>query len=590
MRPARPWMKLGVLLLLSALIGVLTGLAAFALFYLVQMFNNIFLVDLGSLELPKPAGEVELVKIGHEMGILPLFIIPAIGGLIVGLIAYSVAPETAGGGTGPMIESFHKLGGFVRARVPFVKTIISAITIGSGGSAGTEGPISQIGGGIGSTIANLFRLSDEDRRILLVSGMSGGIGAVFLAPLGGAFFGVEILYKRDYEVEALLPAIVSSVISYCVLEWILCRVAGVPFGQIRLFKISPSLDITSPIEFAIYLLLGVVAGLIGFVYIFSYDYSKKAFRTLRIPDYFKPAIGGLIVGLMGLYVHQVYGIGYGFCQMVLKNCARFTIALLFLLAFAKIFATTLTVGSGGSGGLFAPSLVIGSFIGGAIGLIFHYLMPNVVIHPEAYALAGMAAFLSGVSKTPLTAIALALETTGCYKLLPAIVVSSVVADLITGDYTLYPKQVPTRFDSPAHRETVLTSLLEKVKVKDIMVPVERVVTVTPDQTALDVLRLIERTGYMSYPVVENDKVVGIVTIRDVKRISEDERARTKVKNIMVKSFVVAHPDEDLKSALTKMVSYGVERLVVVSRDNKSRLLGLITKGDIIRAYERMRTI
>jgi len=587
MRQTRPPVRFGILLLLSIIVGVVTGLASFALYYLTQFFTGFFLIGLGSFELPRPAGEVEVVKFWHKIGVLPIFAIPAIGGLIVGLVAYTLAPETAGGGTGHVIDSFHRLRGFVRARVPAIKTVISAITIGSGGSAGREGPITQIGGGIGSSIANLFKLSDRDRRILLVSGMAGGIGSVFLAPMGGAFFGVEVLYKRDYEIEALIPAIISSIVAYSVLETILCHIAGVPFGQVRIFR-TPSLRISSPLEFGTYAILGLVSGLVGLVYIFSYHYSKKLFKSLGIPNHVKPAIGGLLVGLMGLYVHQILGTGYGFSQMVLTDCERFTIAFLLFLTFAKIFATSLTVGSGGSGGLFAPSLVIGSFLGGAVGLFFHKLMPNVVTQPEAYALVGMAAFLSGVSKTPLTAIILVLEITGSYNLLPATMVASSVAYIVTGEHTLYTKQVPTRFESPAHRSERLIDLLEEVKVGDAMVPADRVITVSPDDTVLDVLKLIERTGYIGYPVVENGKLVGVVTLEDVEKVSEEERAKVKVRNVMTTRLVVAHPDENLRSALAKMVNHDVGRLLVVPRDDRSKLLGLITKGDIIKAYARIR--
>ncbi len=581
----KPPLRFTILLGLSVIVGVITGLASFALYCLTQFFTDFFLSGLDSFRLPKPGGEIDVLRLHFHLGILPLSVLPALGGLIVGIVAYTLAPETAGGGTGHVIEAFHRFRGFVRARVPLIKTVISAITIGSGGSAGREGPITQIGGGIGSTVANLLKLSDKDRRILLVSGMAGGIGSVFLAPMGGAFFGIEVLYKRDYEIEALIPAITSSIVAYTVLETILSEIAGVPFGQIRIFNVPP-LNITSPFEFVTYAVLGVVAGIVGLVYIFSYHYSKKLFKKLKVPDHVKPAIGGLIVGIMGAYVHEILGTGYGFSQMVLSDCAKFTIAFLLFLTFAKIFATALTVGSGGSGGLFAPSLVIGSFLGGAVGLFFHKFIPS--IQPEAYALVGMAAFLAGVSKTPLTAIILVLEITGSYNLLPATMVASVVAYMVTGEYTLYTKQVPTRVESPAHRSEMLIDLLEEVKVEEAMVPAERVTTVSPENTVLDVLRLIERTGYIGYPVIENGKLVGIITFEDVEKVPVEERGRVRVRDVMTKKLIVAYPDENLRSALAKIVNHNIGRLLVVPRDDETKLLGILTKGDIIRAYAKVR--
>ncbi len=585
MHDKRPPLRFTILLGLSVIVGVITGLASFVLYCLTQFFTDFFLSGLDNFRMPKPGGEIDVLRFHFHLGLLPLSVLPAIGGLIVGIVAYTLAPETAGGGTGHVIEAFHRFRGFVRARVPVIKTVISAITIGSGGSAGREGPITQIGGGIGSTIANMLRLSDKDRRILLVSGMAGGIGSVFLAPMGGAFFGIEVLYKRDYEIEALIPAITSSIVAYTVLETLLSDIAGVPFGQIRIFNVPP-LRITSPIEFLTYSALGAIAGAVGLVYIFSYHHSKKLFKRLNVPDHVKPAIGGLIVGIMGAYVHEILGTGYGFSQMVLSDCAKFTIAFLLFLTFAKIFATALTVGSGGSGGLFAPSLVIGSFLGGAVGLFFHKFLPN--IQPEAYALVGMAAFLAGVSKTPLTAIILVLEITGSYNLLPATMIASVVAYMVTGEYTLYTKQVPTRVESPAHRSEMLIDLLEEVKVEEAMVPAEKVITVSPENTALDVLRLIERTGYIGYPVIENGKLVGIITFEDVEKVPVEEREKAKVRDVMTKKLIVAYPDEDLRSALAKIVNHNIGRLLVVPRDDKTKLLGILTKGDIIRAYAKVR--
>ncbi len=576
--------RIGIIILLSIIVGAITGVASFILYFLTQFFTKTFLWGLGNFGMPHSAGEVDIVHINFHIGVLPLFIIPALGGIIVGLVAYSVAPETAGGGTGFVIDSFHRMKGFIRSRVPIIKTIISAITIGSGGSAGREGPITQIGGGIGSAVARFFRLTDRDRRILVVSGMAGGIGSVFLAPMGGAFFGVEVLYKRDFEVDALVPAVISSIVAYTVLETILCDITGVPFGHIRIFSV-PNLKIQSPVELVMYAILGIVAGVFGYLYIYSYHYTKSLFKRIRIPDHFKPAIGGLIVGTMGMFVHQVLGTGYGYSQMVFIKCSTFAVTFLLLLAIAKIFATAITVGSGGSGGLFAPSLVIGSFLGGAIGLIFHSIMPQVT--PAAYALVGMAAFLAGTSKTPLTAIILPLEITGSYSLLPATMIASFFAYIVTGDHTLYTKQVNTRADSPAHIMEMSVDILKRIKVEEAMIPAEKVITVSPDDTVLDVINLIEQTGHMGYPVVDNGRLVGIVTFQDVEGIPIEERDKKKVRDVMTKTVIVTHPDETLEDALIKLVSWDVGRLPVVDRSDNRKLVGLITRSDIMKAHARV---
>ncbi len=572
--------RVGVILFLSIIVGVITGVASFVLYFLTQLFTKFFLWGLDNFNVPPSAGEIEIVHLNFHIGAIPLFIIPAIGGIIVGIVTYALAPETAGGGTGYVIDAFHGMRGYIRSRVPIIKTIISAITIGSGGSAGREGPITQIGGGIGSIVARFCKLSDRDRRILVVSGMSGGIGSVFLAPLGGAFFGVEVLYKRDFEVDALIPAVVSSIVAYTVLETILCEITGVSFGHVRIFSV-PNLKINSPIELMMYAILGIIAGAFGYLYIYCYHYTKNLFKRFRIPDYLKPAIGGFTVGIMGVFIHQILSTGYGYTQMVLVNCSAFAVTFLIFLAIAKIVATAMTVGSGGSGGLFAPSLVIGSFLGGAIGLIFHSIMPQIV--PEAYALVGMAAFLAGTSKTPLTAIILPLEITGSYSLLPATMIASFLAYLVTGERTLYTKQVRTRADSPAHRRELIRGILIGLKVRDAMTPVKDIVTVSPEDTVQDVLSMVRKTGHLGYPVTKDGKLVGIVTLTDINSVPEENRTKIRVKDVMSRNVITISPDDNLEDALKLLIEYDIGRLPVVEDE---KLVGIITRSDIMKAHAK----
>lgn len=577
-------MTLRRLVFLSVVVGVVSGLGAFGLYLLIELCTKFFLTGLGGFSPPNAGGELEIARQEIRILDLPIWLIPAIGGIISGIIVYTFAPEAEGHGTDAVIRSFHKLRGIIRTRVPIVKMITSAVTIGSGGSAGREGPIAQIGAGFGSALASLFKLPDRDRRILVVCGVAGGIGSIFRSPFGGAIFAVEVLYKRDYEVEAIIPAFISSVTAYVIF------IALMKFstGTLMTFHIfiTPEVKVHSFLEMPIYLILGVLSAFFGILYIKSFYTTHNLFKRLNIPNHVKPAIGGLLAGVIGFFIPQALGMGYGYVQKVIDG--DLVIDAIILAIFGKILATSFTIGSGGSGGVFGPSVVIGSFVGGAVGYIFHELFPDIVIQPEGYILVGMASFIAGACKTPIAAILMTVEMTGGYELLPALMLSATVSYLLTGDYTIYIEQVPTRAESPAHRSEMLVDLLEEIKVKDAMVPAEKVVTVSPDDTVLDVLKLIERTGYIGYPVVENGKLVGVITFEDVEKVPIEDRAKTKVRDVMTTDLIVAYPDEDLRSALAKIVNHNIGRLLVVPRDDNTKLLGIITKGDIIKAYAKIR--
>jgi CIC family chloride channel protein len=573
-------MTLRRLVLLSVVVGVVSGFGAFGLYLLINLFTKLFLTGLGGFHPPDAKGELEIIKLNIEILRLPIWVIPAIGGLISGIIVYTFAPEAEGHGTDAVIRSFHRLRGIIRARVPIVKIITSAITIGSGGSAGREGPIAQIGAGFGSILATMLKLSDRDRRILVICGVAGGIGSIFRSPFGGAIFAVEVLYKRDYEVEAIVPAFISSITAYVMF------IALIKFltGNLMLYHIfiTPNVKLNSFLEMPIYLILGVLSAIFGLLYIKSFYTVHALFKKLGIPNYIKPAIGGLLAGVIGFFIPQALGMGYGYVQEVIDG--KLALEVIILAIFGKIFATSFTIGSGGSGGVFGPSVVIGAFVGGAVGYIFHELFPNIVVHPEGYVLVGMSSFIAGVCKTPIAAILMTVEMTGGYELLPALMLSATISYILTGDKTIYIEQVPTRAESPVHRGEFVVDVLEDIKVEEVMS--KDVITVSPKDSVVKVMELIEKMGHMGYPVVEDGKLVGIITFEDVEKV--DAKDDVRVEDVMTKRVIVTYPDENLRVALEKMVRYQIGRLPVVSRNDETKLLGIISKGDIIRAYARAR--
>jgi len=571
------------LILLAAIVGVISGIGAFIFYFLLDLSTKFFLAGLDSFNPPLARGEAEIVKVDFHLGILPLPAVVALGGLLSGLIVYRFAPEAEGHGTDAVIRAFHGARGIIRARVPIVKTVASAITIGSGGSAGREGPIAQIGAGFGSFIAELLRLSDKDRRILVICGVAGGIGSIFRSPFGGAMFGIEVLYRRDNEVEAIVPAFVSSIVAFIVFDVIMSNLANTPFGMLPIFKI-PEVAIHSPLEFPVYAVVSVLAAFFGILYVKVFYAVHNYSRGVNISPYLKPAIGGFLTGIIGLFLPGVLGMGYGYVQMAIDG--KLAVSVMFLLIIGKIIATSLTVGTGGSGGVFAPSIVIGSMLGGFVGYTFHYLFPDIVVQPEAFVLIGMSAFVAAVAKTPIAAILMVLEMCGGYSLLPALMTSATLAYYLTGDYSIYSEQVATRAESPAHRMEMSIDVLENVRVGDAMVPLEKLVVVTPYQKVSEVLEIIERTGHIGFPVVLNGRLVGMVTFEDVERVPLEKRDKTLVRDIMTKDLIVTYPDETLEEALIKLVDKGVGRLPVVDREDERKLLGLITRSDIMKAHAR----
>lgn len=569
------------LVLLATLVGLISGVGAFAFYFLLDLCTDFFLSGLDGYKPPSAGGEFDVISLGFQASVLPLYLVPALGGLLSGLIVYTFAPEAEGHGTDAVIRAFHRMRGVIRARVPLVKMVASSITIGSGGSAGREGPIIQIGAGFGSALASLLNLSDRDRRILLVCGMAGGIGSIFRSPFGGAIFGIEVLYKRDYEVEAIVPAFISSITAFIIFEFIIGHIAKTSFGMLPIFSI-PNFTLRSPVEMFLCVPLGLFCGAVGMLYIKTFYTVHDAFKKLNISPYLKPILGGLITGIIGFYVPQVLGMGYGYVQEAIHG--KLPIYIIVAAIFGKILATSFTIGSGGSGGVFAPSIVIGSMVGAFFGYVSNSIIP--ITQPESYVLVGMAAFVAGVAKTPIAAVLMAIEMSGGYNLLPSLLLASTVAYCITGDKTIYCEQVKTKVESPAHRGEFSVDILQNIRVGEAMTPAEAVVTVSPNTTVLEILSIIEKTGHIGFPVIDGGKLAGIITFEDVEKVPIEERSKAKVSDVMSRRLIVTYPDESLEEALMKLASYDIGRLPVVSREDETKLLGLITRSAIIRAHAR----
>lgn len=415
-----------------------------------------------------------------------LFLLPAVGGLIAGIIIFTYAPEAEGHGTDAVIDAYNNKRGFIRKRVPIVKAITSMITIGSGGSAGRKGPIAQIGAGFGSTLATFLKLSDRDRRIMVICGTAAGIGSIFKAPLGGSIFAIEVLYKGDMETEGLVPAFISSTIAYSIFSSF--------FGWGHIF-VTPSFNFTTPTELIFYGILGILCAATAILFVIMfYGLRDRVFRPLKLKPHFKPAIGGLLVGIIAIFFPQVLGTGYGWVQIAMN------------------------------GDLVKMSIIL-------------------------------------------------------------MMVASTPAYVLSGKWTIYEKQVENRASSPAHRREMVVDILERARVEDAMNT--NIVTINSSLSIQEVLDLIHKYGYTGFPVVDDKKLVGIITFEDAEKVPSDERKTTRVEEVMTRKLIVAKPKDSLEAALMKLLDRKIGRLPVVDNNDPTKLIGLVTKFDIIKAHAKL---
>ncbi|NVM23245.1 MAG: chloride channel protein [Desulfobacterales bacterium] len=562
------------------LIGLIAGLGSIAFQYLCQLGSHFFMDQMAGYRPPAPAGESHLLPpTDTPFNRWMLFFLPALGGIISGWLVYTFAPEAEGHGTDAAIDSYHNKGGFIRGRIPFVKTIASAVTITSGGSGGREGPIAQIGAAFGSYLATMLKLSDRQRRIMLAAGIGAGVGSVFRAPLAGALFAAEVLYRDpEFEPDVIIPAGISSVVAYC----LFCLV----FGWGSLFQ-TQDFVFQNPLELGPYIVLAFVLVGAGVLYIKTFYGVHRIAKAVKIPNHLKPAIGGLCAGAIGFFLPETLSFGYGYAQKALQN----ELPTLFLLglAFGKILTTSFSIGSGGSGGVFGPSVVIGGAFGGAVGRVFHAIAPGIVTEPGAYVVVGMAGFFAAVSNAPISTIIFVSEMTNSYHLLLPSLLVCTLAYLLSRRWTIYVKQVPTRMDSDAHRGDFFVDVLGTIRVKELIPQVRKVKAVPEDMPLTDFRKMFSSTDQHYFPVVNKEnRLTGIFSINDVRGILFDTGIGNVVvmKDIANPNIIVTTSSEDLNEVLKKFTVRNLHRLPVVRDEDHSILLGMLDRREVIQYYNQ----
>ncbi len=575
----------GRVMVFSAIVGVVSGLGA-ALFYWVLNHFERFMQG-GIIGYYPPGAGSEPASHAVQVDVIwwAVLLVPTLGGLICGLLVYTFAPEAEGHGTDGVVKAFHRLKGSIRARVPLIKGISSAITIGTGGSAGREGPIAQIGAGFGSLLADRLKMSDWERRMLMMAGAAGGIGAIFRAPLGGALFAVEVLYASTaIEFSAIVPCVVSSVVAYSIFSGI--------FGPGLAFT-TPDLVFGGAHELPFYLVFAIICSLAGYAYVWIfYGMRDRVFKRLPIPNHVKPAIGGFLLGLLALNLPQVMSGGYGWIQQAIDG--QLTLGFMATLVFAKIMATSFTISSGGSGGVFAPSLFIGAMLGGAYGTFCGDLFPDLAPEHATFVLVGMGGFFAGVAKVPLCALVMVSEMSGSYDLLvPLMLVSVINVALLSQRWSLYEEQVSSLIDSPAHLGDFVVDVLEGIKVREVYQRDRKPCLIHEGMTLSKVLHVVAGASASYFPVVdEEDLLVGIFSLHDIRSslVGEDAGDLILASDIATTPVATVTAEDNIHTALRLYTQRQIAELPVVDPENPRRVIGMLQRGEVINAYDQQVTI
>ena len=579
---------------LSVVVGIVAGLAA-VVFYVATEAAAYYALDglAGYRPEPHPGGEIKfswMPPTEHTFKPWLLVVIPTVGGLLAGLVIYTFAPEAEGHGTDSAIASYHQHQGYMRPIVPVVKIIASALTIGSGGSGGREGPIAQIGAGFGSALAGMLRLRPAERRILLAAGMGAGIGAIFRAPVAGALFASEVLYSSpEFEPEVILPAALASVIAYSTF--------GAIFGWTPLFTL-PELHFSDPWQLLAYTLLAVAMVPLAMLYTRTFYGLTALFRRMPGPRHIRPAIGACLTGLIGVGLYYWFGtqsalavlaFGYSAVQGVLIEPEAMGVGLLLAISLGKLLTTSLTIGSGGSGGVFGPSMVIGACAGGAMGLALHEVWPEMVPNPSSFAVVGMAGFFAAAAKTPFSTMIMVSEMTGGYfLLLPALWVCT-ISFMLSDRQSIYSQQVETRTRSPAHQGSFVRQALAGVTIARFLTTKDHHI-LKPGDTLSEVVNQFDDATIAMMPVVDGDqRLIGIVDLEEVYLASHTPSLLPLVlaADLMRTEITPVTPEDSLEQVYALFVESELQALPVVDNLKDKRVLGLVRRTDVANAYLRL---
>jgi len=554
-----------IMVLLGIIVGVVGGYGAVGFRYLINFIQSI---AYGS--------SAELLDVIQSIPWYVRIAIPAIGGLIVGPIVYFFAREAKGHGVPEVMYAVALKQGIIRKRIVFIKALVSAICIGTGGSVGREGPIVQIGSAVGSAMGQLFNVSANRIRTMVGCGAAAGIAATFNAPMAGSIFAIEIILG-EFEIASFSPIVISAVSATAVSRHYL--------GDIPAF-ILPEYILHSSLEFPLYAILGILCALVAVGFTLFLYRAEDAWDSIKFPEYLKAVIGGLMMGTMGLIFPQVLGVGYGAIDLALM--IKLSWWFMALLVLCKILATSITIGSGGSGGIFAPSLFMGAMTGGTFGAVVHYFFPSVAVSPGAYAVVGMGAVVAATTHGPLQAILIIFEMTGNYKVILPLMITCIISCLIArrlcGESIYTFKLIRRGINIRGGKEI---NILSSMYVKNVMY---HTVEIIPETLRLQEFAKGLPESRSNNFVVVNDKeeITGVLTFLDYYDDLFNGKLddRMVVRDIMTPDVVTVSIEDNLGTALEKITAGDFSILPVVSADNPLKMLGILTRRDILEAYDQ----
>lgn len=508
---------------------------------------------------------------------LPLVVLPLVSGSLILVVLSFIFPDILGYGFPRFLERVNLRGGIISPKETLAKAIGSCVTLGFGGSAGQEGPIAQIGGAVGSIFGQVLKVPRNKIRVLVACGVAAGIAATFNAPIAGVLFAEEIALLRDFKIVSFVPIVIASAVGTITSRMLR---GGEPIFEV------PPYQLLAYKELFFYALFGIISGILAAGFIKLFYGVKDSIGELRLPNYTKPIIGGISVALIGVFFPYVLGNGYEHVEKALLGELPFWIAL--GLIVLKPLATSLTIGSGWPGGIFAPSIFIGAMIGNTFGHMVESVFTNSVNLSSAYATVGMGTFLAAITQAPLTSIFLIFEVTQNYQVVIPIMISSVLGSIVTqilvgGSL----ESIELRRMGLNLEEEPEVNLLKSIRVRDVMNP--KVESIPENMTLRKLIEYIPKSRYTTFPVVDQKGLlVGIISVQDLREwlFEESLKDLVVVKEVATLSVLTVTPDETMDVVLKKWSKKPVEILPVVESSGSKKIVGILSRKAIITAYNR----
>jgi CIC family chloride channel protein len=552
-------------LIIAVIIGLLSGYGAVGIQKLIKYFQNLFWQGDYSLAF--------LIEVPWYWKL----IVPLGGGIIVGLIIQFVAKEAKGHGVPEVMESITLRGGIIRPRVVIAKLFASSIYIASGGSVGREGPVIQIGSAIGSTVGQFLRVNTRRMRTFVACGAASGIAAAFNAPVAGALFAVEVILG-DFAVPQFSAVVVSSVMATVISRYYL--------GNYPAF-IVPHYQLESPFELVFYVILGFLAAGVALMFIKTLYKSEEIFDNLKWPEYAKTGLGGLGIGFIGLFFPEIFGVGYDTIDSALQSGLIWKMAL--ALVFLKVFATSLSLGSGGSGGIFAPSLFLGAMLGSFYGSLISWLFPAMDISTGAYALVAMGGVVAAATHGPIAAILIIFEMSGDYKIILPLMITCIIATILAmrlKKESIYTLKLKIKGINLFEGREI--NVLKSLTVKDVYS--KNVELISEHESYPKVIDKISLSPHsILYVVDDKQKLLGTITLNEIRRNIQDYETLKHlliVKDIMEPKTPVVGLDTGLDEVMKHFGLLNLDELPVVSNDNGNKIIGCIWRTEVINVYNK----